>query len=129
MALTHQPSRKWLFDFSYSWFDFEVQEETPGAPVSPNTPENQASFGVTWQRDRLHSSFHLRWVEGFDWATGIYVGRVPSYEVANFNLNFELSPRLSLGLNVSNVLDNVHYEAFGGDLLERRGLVHLSTTW
>lgn len=37
--------------------------------------------------------------------------------------------KLPAGADVANLLDNDHYEAFGGDLLGRRALGHLTYSW
>ena len=110
-------------------FDFDVKDETPGVALNPNAPTHKAAFAVVFQRDRLSLSAKYRWVNGFDWASGIYAGPVSSYSVAEVNALFSLSEHWQLGANVSNLLNNEHYEMFGGDILGRRALAHLSFRW
>jgi hypothetical protein len=43
--------------------------------------------------------------------------------------HYSLTDRVSIGLNWANVLDNTHYESFGGDLLRSRALVSLTLRW
>jgi hypothetical protein len=40
-----------------------------------------------------------------------------------------LTKRLTLGVDVANLFDNAHYEMFGGDVLRRRALAHLTVGW
>ena len=54
---------------------------------------------------------------------------VPSYGVADLNVLFKASAHWEIGLNVSNLFDNRHYEMFGGDLLGRRAIIHPTFTW
>jgi outer membrane receptor protein involved in Fe transport len=54
---------------------------------------------------------------------------VPSYGVLDVNASYKLTEHVTAGADVANLLDNVHYEAFGGDLLRRRALGHLTYSW
>jgi hypothetical protein len=44
-------------------------------------------------------------------------------------VNVPLTRQLTLGVDVANVLDHRHYEMFGGDLLGRRALAHVTAGW
>lgn len=129
LSLGLQPTPRWLVELASSWFDFEVQNETPGAEVNPNAPEYRASLMATYTGERLSGSAAVRWVDSFDWASGVFVGRVPSYEVANLHLSYDLDEHWRVGLSVLNLFDDRHFEAFGGDLLERRALGQISYSW
>ena len=118
----------WL-DASYTWFDFTIRDRRPGAEPQPNAPAHRAAVGATYATARASASVRYRWVDAFAWASGVYVGPVPSYGVADLNVRVEASPRWEIGLNVSNVFNNRHYEMFGGDLLGRRVLVHPTFSW
>jgi iron complex outermembrane receptor protein len=129
VALSYQPSPRWQCQVSGNWFDFDVREETPGAEVVPNTPEWQASAFAIFRAERLSAALGFRWMDSFPWASGIFAGPVPSYQVMDLNVTYALSPSWELGLEVSNLLDDVHYEAFGGDLLHRRALGRVAFSW
>ena len=116
-------------DTSYTWFDFTIVEATPGLEPKPNAPKNRVTFGVTYTPHRFAVSFHHRWVDDFVWASGLFVGPVPSYNVSDLNASYSLTKRLEVSGNVSNVFDQRHYEMFGGDILGRRALVHLAVGW
>lgn len=111
-----------IFDASYSWFDFEVKEQQLGDRLFPNAPENKFNLGVTFRSDRFDASLKYRWVEEFFWAAGIFQGTVPDYDVVDLAANFRINDWISIGLDVSNLADDEHFEAFGGDLIERRAL-------
>jgi hypothetical protein len=36
---------------------------------------------------------------------------------------------VQVGTNISNLFDRSHFEMFGGDLLRRRALAHVTVTW
>jgi len=118
----------WL-DGNYAWFDFTIEDRQQGAEPQPNAPAHRAALGATYTGARGSASLRYRWVDAFPWASGVYLGPVPSYGVADLNVRFKASPHWEIGLNVSNLLDNEHYELFGGDLLGRRVLVHPTFSW
>lgn len=129
LSLSYQPSPRWQWQLSGSWFDFAVRNATPGAEVSPNAPEWQASLSGIYRGDRLAAAVGYRWVDDFPWASGVFIGPVPSYEVMDLHASYLVRSHWEVGVDVSNLLDEVHYEAFGGDLLHRRALAHVSFKW
>jgi outer membrane receptor protein involved in Fe transport len=56
-------------------------------------------------------------------------GPVPSYGVFDLNGSYRLTSHIAAGVDIANLLDNDHYETFGGDLLGRRALGHLTYSW
>jgi outer membrane receptor protein involved in Fe transport len=127
-SLTMLPSGLRL-DLAYSWFDSSVSADAPETPLEPNTPQHQASGGVTYVHPRFDVGGRVRWVDGFNWVSGVYAGPVPSYTVVDVQTNVPLTRRLTLGVDVANLFDNGHYEMFGGDILHRRALAHLTVGW
>jgi outer membrane receptor protein involved in Fe transport len=127
-SLTHLPSG-WRVDVNYSWFDASVEVDSPDTPLQPNTPRHQASAGVVYTHARFDAGGRVRWVDGFEWVSGVFSGPVPSYTVVDAQANVPLTSRLALGLDVANLLDDDHYEMFGGDVLGRRALAHLTVSW
>ncbi|HSK77154.1 MAG TPA: TonB-dependent receptor, partial [Thermoanaerobaculia bacterium] len=129
VAVNYYATNRVTLDFSYSWFDFEIKEKNVRDQLLPNSPENKFNAGVTYNGDRIGGSIKYRWVDDFPWAAGIFVGEVPSYDLVDLALSYKLSDAWELGLDVSNLLDDEHFESFGGDLLSRRALAHVSYTW
>ena len=129
IAVNYYVNNRWLIDFNYAHFDFEVKSQQAGDRLLPNAPENKFNLGLGWRGDRLDAKATYRWVEEFEWAAGIFVGTIPQYDVLNLAANFRLNEMLGFGVDISNALDNEHYEAFGGDLLERRALGFVSVNW
>lgn len=129
IALAFEIDRQWAFDVNYSWFDFEIKEQILGPAISPNAPENKFAASLTYSGKRFLAALRYRWVDDFDWASGVFAGPVPSYDTVNLSGNYRLSEDWEVGVNVNNLFDNVHYEAFGGDLLERRALGYVAYSW
>lgn len=129
VAVNHQPDARWLLNLTYAWFDFTVRDETPGVKVTPNAPGHRMSFGATYRASPLAATARYRWVQGFDWASGVFIGRVESFGVVDVDASYDLTRQLRLGANVSNLLNDKHHETFGGDVLGRRALSYLSVSW
>lgn len=121
---------QWRLNSSYSWFDFEAEEELPGDPLLPNAPENKATVGLAYVGDSFDAGISARWSDEFDWAVGtLFRGTVPSYETVDVVANYHVTEHIEVGLNITNVLDDEHFETFGGDLIGRRALGHIAFRW
>jgi hypothetical protein len=55
------------------------------------------------------------------------VARFRATGVLDLNGSDRLTSHITAGADVANLLDNDHYEVFGGDLLGRRALGHVRT--
>lgn len=125
-------SQPWTFNFNYSWFDFDVVDAPSEAledQLVPNAPENSFSAGLLYAVDRWDAGVNFRWVDEFDWTVGVFSGEVPSYEVLDLTANYRPTDVITVGVNVSNLLDDEHWESFGGDVLGRRALGSVQFSW
>ncbi len=129
LAFNYYLTNNWLLDFNYSYFDFDVKSAQLGDQLLPNAPEHKFNAGVAFRSNNFDARLAYRWVDDFPWAAGVFVGNVPQYEVLNASGRYKLSERLAFGVEVSNALDNEHWEAFGGDILSRRALAFVSLGW
>ena len=130
IGLNYYINKNWVFDFSYSWFDFEVVEAGLSAnDLLPNAPEHKFSTGITYNGENYGVGLKYRWVDDFDWAAGFFVGPVESYDIVDLNANYDVNDRVGLSLAVSNLLDNEHYQIFGGDIITRRAIGTVTFRW
>jgi outer membrane receptor protein involved in Fe transport len=129
VGVTSHLKHGWRLDASYAWFDFSVENDAPDVPLLPNTPRHQGAIGVAQASRLFDVAVRARLVDGFEWVSGIYAGPVPAYGVVDAQANWRMTSRFSVGLDVTNLLDHAHYEMFGGDLLGRRALGHVTTSW
>ncbi|HVS32135.1 MAG TPA: TonB-dependent receptor [Thermoanaerobaculia bacterium] len=129
LAFNYYLTNNWLLDFNYSYFDFDVKSAQLGDQLLPNAPEHKFNAGVAFRSNNFDARLAYRWVDDFPWAAGVFVGNVPQYEVLNVSGRYKLNERLAFGVEVSNALDNEHWEAFGGDILSRRALAFVSLGW
>ncbi len=129
IAIDYPLADGWSLSANYSWLSFDVKDELPEAPLEANGPENKVNMTFSYAGDRLGGAVSARWFDGFPWAEGFLIGDVPSYTVVNLSAGFDLTESWTVGLNVNNVLNERHFEIFGGDILERRALGYVSHTW
>ncbi len=116
---------------AYSWLDVEA-DGVPGdlrERVLANVPENRGSVRVAYGNRRVSAAVQYRWADAFRFASGPFVGNVPSYDTVDVAADFDLGQHLGLGLQVANALDEDHFQVFGGDLLGRRAIANLRIEW
>ncbi|HET9300087.1 MAG TPA: TonB-dependent receptor, partial [Candidatus Polarisedimenticolaceae bacterium] len=104
LSVSVNPFGGWLFEGNYSWFDFDVKSQQLGDQLVPNAPENKFNLGVGWRNDAVDVGATMRWVESFDWATGVFVGEVPSYTVVDLHGSWAIRRNVTLGMTGTNVL-------------------------
>lgn len=119
----------WRADASYTWFDFDVREAPAAAPIFANAPRHTVKAGGGYSSARLLARLDARWVDGFFWSSGTFAGPVPSYGVVDLSARYQLARRWQVGTSIANLLDNEHYEVFGGNLLRRFSLVYTAVTF
>ncbi len=125
LALNYSLSESWILEANYSLFDFQIEEESANSPLLPNTPQYKLNGGITYRPGTsLQVGVTAKYVPSFDWSAGIF-----HYTVVNLAARYMLSPNITVGLDVSNLLDREHYEIFGGSLLKRRTIGTLTVTF
>lgn len=120
---------EWLMNLTYNWFDFDIKQEIAEDPLVSNAPENQFGLGFSYLASNYDVSVKYRHVEAFDWAAGVFRGMIPAYDLVDLNASYRINDRVEIGLNISNLFDEEHYQVFGGDILERRALGHVQFRW
>jgi outer membrane receptor protein involved in Fe transport len=128
-TLDYVPRTSLMFRANYTYIDFKVHEEIVENPLLPNSPPHRVGASMTYFTPRFNATAGYRWVDGFVWSVGLFSGPIPSYNVVDLAASYRLSNVLTLGVDVSNALNNEHYEVFGGDVLRRRALAHLTVRW
>ena len=131
LALNSQLSAHWNVQFGYSYNDFEIKEDLPGFEtlLVPNTPEHKIVGAAAFVTERWNTSLSGRWVDEFPWAVGPFVGPVKSYTTFDLAADYGISEAVGVGLVITNIFDDEHYQSFGGDLLGRRALGTITFNW
>ena len=119
-----------VFDFTYSWFSFDVQElGVLNSPIIANAPEHKYAMGITYNGEKYTTSAKFRWVDSFEWEAGAFAGPVPTYAILNLSGSYDVNDNVTIGVNISNFLEDRHHESFGGDIIDRRALGYVTFNW
>ncbi len=131
LGLNYYVTKELMFDWNYAFFDFDIKNQAEGDKLIPNTPKHKFNAGLLYhdKKHGLEASGYVKYVDAFDWASGIFRGRVPSYLLVDVSGGVWIESDMRLGVIVSNLLDNKHYEMFGGSLNGRRALLSMTVTF
>lgn len=115
---------------SYTFFDFEVKDQTLGDSLLPNTPKHKGSITVAYSGTQgLDASVTARLVDKFRWAAGVFAGPIPASQMIDVNLGYQVNNYVRLHLVATNVLDQKRYTIYGGSVLGRRVIGGITATF
>jgi len=95
----------------------------------PNAPGDKVNVGVTYRDSKFEAQVSFKYVPSYDWAAGVFKGKILAYGLLNLSGSYELTDYLDVSLNVTNLLNRVHYQIFGGSLIYRRAVLSLTATF
>jgi outer membrane cobalamin receptor len=122
---------KYSLNGNYSWN--KLNEEGTEDPIIPayNTPEHKYNLGLSGRDIHFSNSksflrnfsfsINYKWVEGFTYeGSPQFTGDVPTYDLVDVQISKKL-PELNATLKIgsSNLLNNRHYEVYGGPYIGR----------
>jgi outer membrane receptor protein involved in Fe transport len=114
---------------NYSWNVLDRQGSADPLIPAFNTPEHKFNIGFNG-RDihKFGFSINYKWVDGFVFeGSPQFTGRIDSYGLLDVQVNRQF-PRDNavLKIGASNILENKHYEVYGGPLIGRMIYVSFS---
>ncbi len=118
-----------ITNYSYNILDKKGSDD----PLIPafNTPEHKFNIGFN-ARDIKNFSFNInfKWIDGFKYeGSPQFTGVIDSYNVVDAQVNYKFNgDKLVFKLGSSNLLDNQHYEVYGGPLVGRLYYFSISIT-
>ncbi len=116
---------------NYSWN--KLNEKGTEDPIIPayNTPEHKYNLGIIGRdihlskRNKIFRDFgfsiNYKWIEEFKYeGSPQFTGTVPSYDLFDIQISKKLNEiNATLKVGSSNVLNNKHYEVYGGPYIGR----------
>ncbi len=122
---------------NYSWNILNKQDSIDPIIPAYNTPENKYNIGVNGREIKFHIgtssfsdfgfSFNYKWVEGFNYeGSPQFTGFIPEYGLLDMQINKAI-PKIftTLKIGASNLLNNMHYEVYGGPYIGRMAYISL----
>jgi iron complex outermembrane recepter protein len=128
-GLNYYFTKKYAISGNYTFSELVKRDESDPLIPNYNTPKNKYNIGFSG-RDLNKFGFNViyKFVEGFDY-TGSpqFTGHIPSYDLLDAQVNYKWTAwNTTFKLGVSNLLNNVHYEAYGAPYVGRFGYVSVN---
>ena len=120
---------RWRVTMAYSLFTHDLADQDADAAFFPNAARHRWSAGTSYDDLRWSVAAQYRWVDAFQWSSGLFSGPVPSFAVVDLQGLYSLTDAIAVGVDVANLFDRQHYEIFGGDILRRRALLSIRYGW
>jgi outer membrane receptor protein involved in Fe transport len=117
-------------DITYSYMGTtEFSNPLTKAKESVNSPKHKAGLKLQFNPIKypLTVSLNGRYVDGFNWSSGIYFGKINSYGIFDLHLGYEINKYLKMNFTINNLLDHKHIEIIGGPSLGRVMMIRLET--
>jgi len=125
LGISYYPVDSLELSLYYSWLDYTIKQSLEGSSLLPNSPENRLALVASYSSPKFDLSLRGRWIDDFYWSAGIFDGPVPSYTSIDLNFRYHISDQWDIGILADNLLDDEHWETFGGDITRRRALLFL----
>ena len=114
---------------NWSYFDFDVDEIQEGDKLLPNNPKHKFGYSIRYTNPNgFDVEFSGRSSQAFDWAAGVFAGRIPEFHLFNLSAGYQFTQRYRVGLTVSNLFDRQAYQIFGGSIVGRQLIASITIT-
>ncbi len=134
LGINHYYNNTFTFMGNYSWNKIVTGKNDPIVPAF-NTPEHKFNLSVnarnfSWKKNGKSKNWSAtlshKWVEGFTFeGSPQFTGMIDSYTSTDFQLSYVYKKwNSTLKFGVNNLLNDDHYEIYGGPLIGR--LVYFS---
>ncbi|MDZ4748313.1 MAG: TonB-dependent receptor, partial [Saprospiraceae bacterium] len=136
IGLNYYLSQIFTLNGNYSFNELtKVDEDDPIIPAY-NTPKHKFNLGFSAREFSLFDmdlfkkmgfSVNYKWVEGFQFeGSPQFTGYVPTYDLLDAQVSIDLDRiNTTLKIGASNILDNKHFETYGGPYIGRLGYISL----
>ena len=138
IALNYYLSTKITLSGNYSFN--ELRKTIEDDPIIPayNTPKHKYNLGISGREISIPGigalkntgfSINYKWVEGFQFeGSPQFTGYIPSYGLVDAQVNVTVNKiKTTFKIGASNVLNNKHFETYGGPQVGR--LAYLAITY
>lgn len=134
IGLDYYLNNHYSLNGNYSWN--KLLKSDKDDPIIPafNTPEHKFNVGVSGKELKIGKAKNFgfratyKWVQGFTFeGSPQFSGKIPSYGLVDGQINYVFNTiNTTLKVGCSNILNNRHYEVYGGPLIGRLGYISLT---
>jgi len=127
IGLNYYIDNQFMVSGNYSWNELvKTDEDDPIIPAF-NTPKHKYNLGITARDLKLKGKstwgfgINYKWIQGFLFeGSPQFTGFVPTYDLLDAQVNFVVEPwNTTIKVGGSNLLQNIHIEAYGGPYVGR----------
>jgi outer membrane receptor protein involved in Fe transport len=127
IGLNYYIDNQFMVSGNYSWNELvKTDEDDPIIPAF-NTPKHKYNLGITARDLKLKGKstwgfgVNYKWIQGFLFeGSPQFTGFVPTYDLLDAQVNFVVEPwNTTIKVGGSNLLQNIHIEAYGGPYVGR----------
>ena len=131
-SLTFLISRNMSADVNYSYLgmsEFYNPVTKNNDPI--NAPRHKLNLKLTYNslRHPFSSSLSTRYVDGYNWSSGIYYGNIKTHMIFDAHVSYKITNNVKANFSISNLLNHMHTEIMGGPAIGRVSTVRLQTTF
>ena len=131
-SLTYLFHPEWTIDLNYSYLGMTEFYNPVTKNKDPiNAPRHKAGLKLNYKPRKwpVTCSLNTRYVDGYQWSSGIYFGDIKPYFINDLHLGYEINKNLKINLTINNLLNHYHTEIVGGPSLGRVSLIRLQTSF
>jgi outer membrane receptor protein involved in Fe transport len=130
MGLGTYLTREVRVDGGYTLFDFDIERAQAGDSLKPNTPRHKGTASLQYHgRTGVDVALTAHIVAAYDWAAGVYAGRIPPSQTVDLSIGFQMANGPRLHAVATNVFNQQRYHIYGGSVIGRRVVAGLSGTF
>jgi outer membrane receptor protein involved in Fe transport len=125
---------------NYSWNRLNTATDDPIVPAF-NTPEHKFNVSISgrdipmdlglFRIRKAGFNINYKWVEGFLFeGSPQFTGLIPSYGLVDLQFNVKVQKwDTTFKMGASNILNNIHFETYGGPRIGRLAYIQLLYEW
>ncbi len=131
-SLTALLNLEWSIDANYSYLGMnEFLNPITNAMDPINAPRHKMGMKLQYNSRKMPitGSLNARYVDGFNWSSGIYFGEIKPYTLFDVHFGYKFNDYLKANFTITNLLNHYHTEIIGGPSLGRVLLLRMQTTF
>ncbi len=138
IGVDYDLNKTFTLNGNYSWNTLVKADEND--PIIPafNTPKNKFNIGILGKKIKIGKKatdnvlgfkVNYKWVEGFVFeGSPQFTGLINSFDLLDVQANYVFAKQnTTVKIGATNILNNLHYEVYGGPLIGR--LAYISLTY
>jgi len=133
IGLNYFFSKYFAVNVNYSWNEISKASDDPLVPAF-NTPKHKYNIGISGRdinTEKIKNwgfNINYKWVQGFLFeGSPQFTGEIESYDIVDLQVNKRFPEQhTTFKLGIQNLMNNKHYEVYGGPLIGRMAYVQIN---